>query len=598
MSHKIISYTPEMLLKDNLNRGVKEELLRKQNDHIEANDGEVKNEIVDDGLSEEEKFLLLNIKKYYDKIGTIYGVAKALSIQDWRVRKYLRKGHWYGLFYYDKFSKKTRLLSYKKNLSKKLKKIKKYEITKDRLKAEIQIQEVKKRGDNNQNGFLIQDTLLSKRAKNSLINAGYQALEDCANLTEEDILLLRNIGNKTAKEILDELKSFKNGERILGNNTLELEGEDFESLQDYLIQVLSYPLSAIMLSVRATHILMNSKNVCLFDLVQKEPDQLLHIRDCGFKTVKEIGAFLETLGLQFRMRFSDELIKKVLEYQRMKSSREVVENFKKDYPKKYNLIINAKLRNTPQERIDQCIECFRLYKEEGTLANAGKKLKLTRERVRQILKQGTSLGLFNYSGHEYPYFEKEKLLKDYARLKSLHELAKINNVGVSYLRKILTAYKVKDKDLDLIKENARKNECIEQYQKIVTELGHHPTTTELQNSTHRNMLARRILKIWGTTDKFREELNVPKVIRTFPEKSRQWMENRRRLAFIVRMENLDRIRDTLLLSGSMRSSEIVYACSMKPPKVLRLLNLLLARKEVIREGIGSTIKYRINEEAV
>jgi len=597
MIPKIISYTPEMLLKDNLNRGVKEELLTRQNDIIQSNDEEIKNEIVDNDLSEEEKSLLFNIKKCYDKIGTIYGVAKALNIQDWRVRKYLRKGHWHKLFYYDKFNKKTRILSHKNNLSIKSKKIKKYKLSKDVTEIKIQIQEVKTEGTNNQNGVPIRETLLSNRAKNSLINAGYQTLEDCTNLTEEDIYAVRNIGNKTAKEILDMLKSFKSGDEILGENILESKGTALEGMQDYLIQILSYPLSKVILSVRATHILMNSKNVCLFDLVQKDPGQLLQIRDCGRKTVKEIGTFLETLSLQFRMKFSAELIKKVFEYQRMKSGQEIVEDFKKDYPEKYNLIINAKLRNTPQERIDQCIECFRLYKEEGTLANAGKKLKLTRERVRQILKQGTSLGLFNYSGYEYPYLEKEKLLKDYARLQSLHELAKINNVGVSYLKKILTAYKVKDKDLDLIKENARKNKCIEQYQKIVTELGHHPTTTELQSSTHRNMLSRRILKIWGTTDKFREELNVPKVIRTFPEISRQWLEKRRRLAFIVRMENLDRIRDTLLL-GSMRSSEIAYACSMKPPKALRLLNLLLARKEVIREGMGSTIKYRINKEAV
>ena len=156
------------------------------------------------------------------------------------------------------------------------------------------------------------------------------------------------------------------------------------------------------------------------------------------------------------------------------------------------------------------MECFRLYQQGGTLVYVAEKLKLTRERVRQILKKGTSLGLFKYWGHEYPYLEKDKVLEDYSKSQNLTEVAKINNVSLGYLRRILTAYKVRNEDLEIIKEKFKKNQCIEEYQQIVSELGHHPTTTELQSNDRRRALGVRIVRSWGTTDRFREELNIPK----------------------------------------------------------------------------------------
>lgn len=445
----------------------------------------------------------------------------------------------------------------------------------------------------------LEETLLSNRAKNSLINAGYQTLEECQNLSWEDLRSIRNIGKKTIEEIQGLLKRFKKeqkstqSEDVPGSN-----GDTLENRQDYLIKVLSVPLSAVILSVRATHILENIRGTCLLDLVRKAPEQLLHERDCGIKTVREIRDFLKELDLQFRMEFPSTLIKEVHEYRRAKSGNDILEDFLMSYPYKGRVLTESKLRNVPQDRINFYIECFKLYQQYGTLANVAEKLKLTRERVRQILKQGTSLGLFKYSGREYRYLEKKKILDDYSRLQSLHEVAKINSISISYLKKILTAYKVKDRDLEAIKDQTRKNECIEQYKKIVSELGHHPTTTELQSSSKGRYLANKILRFWGTTDKFREEFNIPKFVRTFPEKTRMWMENRRRLAFVVRMQNLDKIRDCLASAGSMSSSEIASTCNIKPPKILRLLNLLLARREIIREGTAFTIKYRINEEVL
>ncbi len=450
-----------------------------------------------------------------------------------------------------------------------------------------------------QERFLLDDTSLSNRARNALINAGYQTLEECQNLSQQDLYSIRNIGRKTVEEIQNLLEDFKRKrESSRAEDILKSNGDILKNRQDYLIKVLSIPFSAVILSVRATRILENIRGTCLLDLVRKDQEDLLHVRNCGVKTVHEIRDFLKALDLKFRMKFPPTFIKEVREYRQAKLGKELLEDFLNSYPDKGNVLIKARLRNVPQDKINYYTECFKFYQQSGTLANVAKKLKLTRERVRQILKKGTHLGLFKYSGHEYPYLEKDKLLEDYGKSQSLTKVAKLNNVGGVYLRQVLTAYKVKDEDLELIKEKSKRNQCIEAYQQLVSELGHHPTTTELQSDDKRRALANKILRNWGTTDKFREELNIPKFVRIFPEKTRMWMENRRHLAFVVRMQNLDKIRDCLSSSKSMRSSEIACICSIKPPKILRLLNLLLARGEIIRDGFGSAIKYRINEEVV
>ena len=91
------------------------------------------------------------------------------------------------------------------------------------------------------------------------------------------------------------------------------------------------------------------------------------------------------------------------------------------------------------------------------------------------------------------------------------------------------------------------------------------------------------------------ELNISKPVKTFPEASRKWMENRKHLAFIVRMQNLDQIRECLERSGPLGTTEIASEFNMKPQKVFRLLGLLLAREEIIRCGVGSATKYTIKE---
>ena len=439
----------------------------------------------------------------------------------------------------------------------------------------------------------LEQSLLSVRAFNALRENGYTVLSKGTNLDINDLLKIKNIGIKTATEILNAINSFK-------KNHPETQSSSQESFFNkekygYWVNVLSIPISKINLSVRAMQVLKKARVQNLLELVQKKYDRILRIRSCGRKTMREIMDFLEQLDLRLGERPESNLIQDIESYRLTKNEDEILNNFKLDYPDKYDILNKVKLKAIGADKISFYTDCFRTYQKGGTLEYVAKKMGLTRERIRQILTKGTQFGLFDYTGRDYHYIDKSKLIEDYARYLSLGAVAKINGVTTHYLRRILTAYKITEKDLEAMKVNSMKSQCIELYKNIEKELGHSPTTTELQYKQKWRYLSMKISRLWGSIDAFREELQIPKPIRTFPDATRKWMENRRRIAFIIRMQNLDQIRDCLAKRDSLSCSDIAYECNIDSPRTYRLLNLLLARGEVRREGRSSLTKYNLNK---
>lgn len=447
-----------------------------------------------------------------------------------------------------------------------------------------------------ESNIYLEQSLLSVRAVNALRKTDYNSLLECINLDMDDLLKIRNIGKKTANEILNTVNSFKKEYHLTQFNEANFQESFFNKERyEYWIKVLSVPISKINLSVRATQVLKKARVQNLLELVQKKYDRILRIKNCGRKTMREITDFLGQLDLQLGERPENNLIRDVKSYSLTKKEDEILSNFKRDYPEKYDVLNKAKLKAIGADKIRFYMDCFHAYQEGGTLEYVAKKMCLTRERIRQILKKGTQLDLFNYTGRDYHYIDKDKLIEDYARYLSLSAVAKVNDVTNSYLKRMLTAYKITEKDFEAMKVNSMKNKCIESYRKIEKELGHSPTTTELQDKQSWRYLSMKISRLWGSIDTFREELQIPKPIRKFPEATRRWQENHRRIAFIVRMQKLDQIRDCLIKAGSLSCTEIAYECNIKLPAALRFLNLLLARGELIREGTGGSTKYKLNK---
>ncbi|HIE64858.1 MAG: hypothetical protein ABGX83_07250 [Nitrospira sp.] len=159
--------------------------------------------------------------------------------------------------------------------------------------------------------------------------------------------------------------------------------------------------------------------------------------------------------------------------------------------------------------IDKMIEVNRLYLELETLRAVGEKVGLSRERVRQLLTKGSAMGLFNYRPVKRFAIPKEKILSDYKKFLKLNVVAKVNNISLPYLQKLRIAYKIKGQELADVRAASWRAQCIETYHCLAQELGHYPTTTELQRMREGRYLQVKIRKLWGSFSSFLKALKFP-----------------------------------------------------------------------------------------
>lgn len=443
----------------------------------------------------------------------------------------------------------------------------------------------------------IKDCALSVRAINALTAAGYKTLEQCLFLNEQRLLNIRNIGCKTAEEIHDLLDTHKERQQSAAEHELA----NFEE-SDPAIILLAMPVNALVLSVRTQNVFEKMQIHCLYDLVKRGPYELLRQRNCGKTTLSQIETGLAGIDLKLGTKYSQETVRKIERYRLAKKDN--YSSLYDDLQQKAPELLN-KLNASRAISIDTSLttakvnfyrRCFQEYQRHGTLEKVGRILGLTRERIRQVLVKGSRLGLFEYKPREYVIILKGKILEGYRKRPSLVAVARANNISTGYAQKLCTLHGITAEILREIATEARREKCIEQYQQIQHQLNHHPTTTELQRVTQWRSLWARITRHWGSFDAFREQLSIPKPSLgnpAFREVTRKWMENRRRLALIIKMERLDAIRECFSEQIPLTCSEISDKCGLKYQTTANLLKLLMATGEVKREGAGNAVKYRL-----
>lgn len=255
-----------------------------------------------------------------------------------------------------------------------------------------------------------------------------------------------------------------------------------------------------------------------------------------------------------------------------------------------------KFLESGKARTERLFQVHRLYEEKGTLSAVGRELGITRERVRQLLVQGARLGLFDYLPRAYPVVPKAKLVDDYLTHLNLNNVARANNTSLSIIKKLLTAYGISNKELKSLRKEGQKARCVKEYHLITQQLGHHPTTTEIQRRKAWKYLDRKINKLWGSIDGFRTELSVPKPPQgnpRFSEDVQKWRQHKREIAVIRRIEHLDRIRECLKLAGALSAREIAAECGLKLVRAWFLIKLLLTTGEITKTGSSAYTKYQL-----
>lgn len=171
--------------------------------------------------------------------------------------------------------------------------------------------------------------------------------------------------------------------------------------------------------------------------------------------------------------------------------------------------------------VERLLEVYRLYQQKGTLQAVGEELGLSREGVWQLLKKGMEAGLFEYKPSNRLTWEiripREKILEDYERLLTLKAVAQANNLSCARLCRLLKFHRITDCDLKQKRIAGKKGLCIAGYDTVVRSLGHHPTTTELQQVRSTRSIGVQIRKFWGSIDVFWKERGIKP-----PPNRRKW----------------------------------------------------------------------------
>lgn len=443
----------------------------------------------------------------------------------------------------------------------------------------------------------IRDCPLSVRAVNALTGAGYETVQQCVSLTASDLLRIRNIGRKTAYEIMEFLAPLRTAgrrdEEAL-TRTSVLPSMMPPERKRYLLAVLPIPLSSIVLSTRARGAVEKLRLRTIGDLVRVDDRTLMRQRNVGTTTVAEIKSLLEELDLNLGLQVPD-TVRSGVHAARGPSRNPslALEEFRESYPKKAGVIDRSRVAHLPQEKVGFYKRFFGLYQRLGTLGRVARETHLSRERVRQILVKGTGLGLFVYEARQYAYISEEDLLSDLRSARSLGEVARRRGVSVLYLKRLLASYGISQEEVIALRTQRAKEKAIREYNAIREQIGRHPTATELQATSSWRALYSRIQHHWGSIGAFRNELRIPPPKRSV-EALRPWIEHRKRLGMIRRMQDLEDLRDLLVQVAPLSLREIADTTGIKLRRTYNLIGILMATGEVTREGAGSSVKYGVS----
>jgi DNA-directed RNA polymerase subunit alpha len=147
----------------------------------------------------------------------------------------------------------------------------------------------------------ISDFELSVRSRNCLEALNIQTLGDLTHVTDQDLLNGRNFGETSLQEVRELLSA--HGLRVgqnIGTGRFHEPVFVAASLSPQEQAVVSMPLSALNLSVRARKCVARLGLTTVGELVQKTPDELLSSRNFGVTSLNEIRAKLGEVNLKLR----------------------------------------------------------------------------------------------------------------------------------------------------------------------------------------------------------------------------------------------------------------------------------------------------------
>lgn len=150
--------------------------------------------------------------------------------------------------------------------------------------------------------------------------------------------------------------------------------------------------------------------------------------------------------------------------------------------------------------------CYELYCKYGTMQRVADEIKITKERVRQLLARGEALKLFELPRREKPPISKSRLRRDYRKYLSKKKVAEAHNISIRYLNELFAKYKITRKSLSQIRIAKNKKETIQQYCEYCIKRGEEMDSANLHSTIEGLKILNKIMKTWNGIQAFRKDL--------------------------------------------------------------------------------------------
>ena len=250
--------------------------------------------------------------------------------------------------------------------------------------------------------------------------------------------------------------------------------------------------------------------------------------------------------------------------------------------RQYNRHKNPSRYILAPEYKEKMFEVKSLYEQYGTLQQVADRLKITRERVRQLLEKGESYGLFEYET------TRERNLNEAIKKVSREDFVAYIKNGVNKFEicakfgidmnvyfKLIKHYEIDTQDYLL---EYRYKKYLIRYSNIVDELGHHPSTTEMQKTGRRDWRYTQlaIARLWGSMDKFRQEYGIEKPAHAMHPNTVNAFRKRIKMRQEIKREKIEKVKNFIkthkFVTHKMIVEEFGYSVMAVSGYLIELVN--------------------------
>jgi len=241
----------------------------------------------------------------------------------------------------------------------------------------------------------------------------------------------------------------------------------------------------------------------------------------------------------------------------------------------------------------------RLYDEYGTLEKVGSLLKLTRERVRQILEKGERYRLFTYELTRDTKFKnillkinKEQLTNQVRNTPNKFEICSNLDIDINTLFRLIKFYNI---DIEGYRQDARFKRYLTEYSQMVNTLGYHPSTTVMQHSKEWRKIWAGIDRLWGGIDQFRSEFGIEKPKFSLHPNTLRAFHNAMEKRIAIKNIKIDKVYKIVEDNGPLSCRKIAELTGYSHQSVYGYIKNMVEENKIGKIVKGSLVKYNTKQ---